>query len=196
MKYINQLIFISTVILSLTSCTALKDRLAIYNAPNQGYLVLSQSATKDTIYGLYTLKVRYKDDEEFTINYLQNNMFKPDNRDFNDNNSNGKVSIFNLPPGKYKIFSYVVAQQGNGLSWFPKDEISIPFEIKTNEITYLGEYLAIKQTGKNLFGHTIPWGAIIKVENQFERDMSIAKKRNKKFEQLKINKQVPKIKSL
>jgi hypothetical protein len=173
------------------SCSSVERIPLNYVGEDKGYLVLSLSATSKTNYSSYGLKFRSSNGKIGGIHYFQN-MIGATKRDFDDQLSNGFVSVSSLPPGDYELFSFYV-WENRGLSevtWSPQREFSIPFTIKPNEAVYLGEYQAVGMTGKNLFGMTVPAGAYLVVQDKSKRDLKIASEKNSALPP-KINVKVP-----
>ena len=101
--------------------------------------------------------------------------------DDSDESEQGDVLIESLKPGRYEIFN-ADSFYSNGLSEHTsklKNDISMPFEIKPGRATYLGEFKALAVYGHNLFGMSVPAGARYIVTDQNERDLIIAKRKNK-----------------
>lgn len=168
---------VTALCLLLSSClasTPVKD----YEGADKGYLLLSISATPETQYGAYWIDFSMVGESRHKrAIYYQNNIFYGDERDFDDSEANGVVKAFPMRPGNYEIISYTVKEEGNGPAWSPREKLSIPFSVAPGQVTYLGAYLAHKQTAKNMLGITIPYGAWLKIEDRLERDLEIAARR-------------------
>jgi hypothetical protein len=109
--------------------------------------------------------------------WLQNNMFSSDKPDFTTASESGEVNAIKLSPGDYELYSFSVYQNGYPVetTYGPREPFSIPFTVRPQQTTYLGEYLAIATFGENFFGMTVRGGPIFVVSNQQARDIAIAK---------------------
>jgi len=179
------IVFSMLIVMFLASCT----KIIKYEGDNKGFLVYSQAATAETDYGAYWLHVRSKNGEEALLGYLQNNIFSSEKRDFYDSESNGIVRIQSMPPGEYNIFKFAVSKQGEGFPAPRSKEVSIPFTIKSNEITYIGEFLATDIVREVILGLTSSVGVTITVNDRQNRDVSIINKRQN-IKEVRINRQI------
>lgn len=187
----SKVIIIILLSLFVASCASIIK----YEGRDRGYLAYSQAATADTNYGAYWIHVRSLGGEEALLGYLQNNIIAAEKRDFDDENSNGIVRIESMAPGEYEIFMFAVSRQGEGLPASMRKKVSIPFSVKSNEVTYIGEYLAEDVVGQNMFGLTSSLGVTLKVNGRLSRDIEMLSK-NIDIKGLRVTNQMPKVKAV
>ncbi len=110
------------------------------------------------------------------INELADNKF-----DFQTSEYRGTVMIVRLPPGKYKIYNFVI--RGGGGTSSARENFSIPFEVVNGKATYIGFYesLSLRRAGA-FYWH---------LSDERERDMAIAWQRKPELAQLPADYNVP-----
>jgi len=190
MGHLNKL-FIVLLMMLITSCATITK----YEGSDRGYLVYSQAATANTNYGGYYLDVRSSNGQSAYLGYLQNNIFSPEKRDFDDEVSNGIVRMESMSPGDYEIIALAVSKQGEGFPPPKRKEVAIPFSIQSNEITYIGEFLATDMVADVIFGLTASLGVTVDVNDRLSRDVEIIGK-NRDIKGIDITKQIPAIKGM
>ena len=168
---------LALVLICLTNA-ACATQIPRYEGPDAGYAVASIAAKSGTEYSSYRLMFRARggqQTQEFV--WLQNNMFSSDKPDFATASESGEVNAIKLAPGEYELYSFSVYQNGYPVetTYGPREPFSIPFTVRPQQATYLGEYLAIATYGENFFGMTVKGGPIFVVSNQQARDIAITK---------------------
>lgn len=151
-----------------------------YAGTDAGYLILALTAQKGTAYTDYTIFFRKKDHSiSGSVWWGQGNTFDQRKLDINDSLETGIIDVRRLPPGDYEIFNFLVHMNGGMYqeSWGSKQEFSIPFTIMPGRATYVGEFDAVKLTGSNLLGMTVPAGAYFVLSDKNARDVSIARQK-------------------
>jgi hypothetical protein len=166
----------------LTACGSIPDVRNEYQGPDAGRVAIGIGATVPTRYSSYSLvfrKVGEKDAPANRFVYFQDNSFSAQKRDYDNAAENGVVQSFRLPPGDYEIFNFdIFLNQGTVQKNFgSRQAFSIPFTVRPNETTYLGNYQANLITGKNIFGLTLPAGAVFVVSDRAQADVALAQKR-------------------
>lgn len=86
----------------------------------------------------------------------------------------GYVKITKVPPGQYHITNFHLNYAPSKWTFRAKSDFSVPFEVKANEVAYLGEFLATATMLKNSFLIANIDKPYFLVSNQQERDMPIA----------------------
>lgn len=87
---------------------------------------------------------------------------------------NGYVEITKVPPGQYHITNFHLNYAPSKWTFRAKSDFSVPFEVKANEVAYLGEFLATATMLKNSLLFANIDKPYFLVSNQQERDMPIA----------------------
>ncbi|KDM93496.1 hypothetical protein EA58_01125 [Photobacterium galatheae] len=149
-----------------------------YQSQDQGYLILSISASDGTEYGAYSIDFQSEKGDFGRVNYFQNNIFYKSEREFDDKDSNGVIKVETMKPGRYEIVNWSVSKANEDVSWSARENFSIPFEIKSNKVTYIGEYQAHKTEATNLLGMTVQSFAVFTINDESERDINFAKNNN------------------
>ena len=85
-----------------------------------------------------------------------------------------------LPAGKYEIFDFALFFTNRIYSetFSSSSPFSIPFEVRTGETAYLGNYFALPRYGARRLGVPQRAGALFTVENRQETDTAIARKKS------------------
>ena len=130
-----------------------------------------------------TLKVKYQPRAVLGIG--------PSTYDFNDAVGWGLVQVINLPPGEYEIHNFLLREELRFVQANKDFEFAIPFSIRKDQSTYIGEYLAHKHIDKNKRRLPITDGAYIVVANRFDRDMKFAKARSARVQTHEVAMNVP-----
>lgn len=161
-------------------CASVPDVANEYSGADAGRVAIGIGTAKGTYYNVYSLffrKVGEKKSDRFA--YFHENMFTAQKRDYENALESGVVQSFRLSPGDYEIFNFSIFLNGGTVqnTYGSKQEFSIPFTVKSNETTYLGNYQANKVMGKNFFGLPLPAGAVFIVSNREKDDLELVKKR-------------------
>lgn len=89
----------------------------------------------------------------------------------------GKVLLFSLTPGDYEIFA-VGSDQGMGyveIGASPDKRFSIPFTVRANTATYLGNYLAGDAIPESFPGVPMRFAAIYTISDRMQQDVAMAR---------------------
>jgi len=98
------------------------------------------------------------------------------NSDFRD--IKGKLFVIRLPSGVYHFDSWSIRTRGLGGDRFisSKDLKPITFEVKKNQVIYLGELNIDMIAQKNFFGISLVFGGELNIKDSFGRDMKVLQK--------------------
>lgn len=112
----------------------------------------------------------------FTDNWAQKE--KPD---INSDGVEGKTFTLPLPEGEYYFCDFWFFANGGTYStgFSAENKFSIPFQVKAGAVSYIGEFLGISATGRNIFGISVRAGGYWVVSNKRERDMPLISLKNK-----------------
>jgi hypothetical protein len=150
-----------------------------YAGADAGYLVMALAARSDTEYSAYTIMFRSIDRaSEGGVWWGQENALDR-RREIDDAGETGIVDVRRLPPGKYEIFNFDILYY-NGLvprRWRSEQDFSIPFTIAPGRTTYVGEFMAVKLTRRNIIGATLSNGAYFVLSDKSDRDVAIARQK-------------------
>ena len=97
-----------------------------------------------------------------------------DNTSLWPNSEGGKVMVESLAPGKYELLEIKETYNNSVFEGFQTIPASIPFEIKSGSVLYLGEFKAIGTTMRNFLGASRPTGVRYLISDQSARDLPIA----------------------
>lgn len=164
----------------ISACGSIPDVRNEYKGQDAGRIAIGIGAAANTNYSSYSLvfrRVGEKEPNRFV--YFQHNEFSAQKRDYENQIENGVVQSFQLAPGDYEIYNFDVFMNGGTVQnhYSSRSEFSIPFTVRSNETTYLGNYQANLIQGKNFFRMTIPAGAIFVVSNREKVDIELVQKR-------------------
>jgi hypothetical protein len=151
-----------------------------YAGADAGYLITAVAARSDTSYDYYMLRYRTKDRSDSAgIWWGQENIYDRRKLDIDDGKETGIVDVRRLPPGAYEIFNFEIMLNGGMMhtKWFSKQNFSVPFTIEPGKATYIGEFMAVRLTGKSWVGLSEPNGAYFVLSDKAERDVVIAKQK-------------------
>jgi len=178
-------IFFAVSLALLLGACASPGRIPLdYRGADAGSVVISIGQTRKTSYPLYSLVFRKQhrsadpqQGEEGSFMYAPFGIFEKSEADYQSDQEKGSIFVKSLPPGEYEIYKLDISwttgmAQG---SFSSTKDFSIPFEVKPNATTYLGNYQANRTDGKNLFGMTVPGGAVFVVANRKESDIALVK---------------------
>ncbi|RZF82954.1 hypothetical protein EXT46_05745 [Pseudoalteromonas sp. CO325X] len=123
-------------------------------AQKDGYGVIIGSlsrANAAAIYDIWSISLRSKDSNmEQDVNILGKASttapFVAYDFDYKEKKYSGNLFAYIVPAGEYEFYNYRLFQNRGALSrnWHPEDEFSIPIEVKSGAINYIGEYSATK----------------------------------------------------
>lgn len=169
-------------VIMISACGSMPEVRNEYQGADAGRIAIGIGAIANTHYSSYSLQFRKVGDKEGESNrfvYFQHNEFSAQKRDYNSKEENGVVQSFLLPPGDYEIYNFDVFLNSGTVqkNFGSRNDFSIPFRVRPNETTYLGNYQANLTVGKNLFGMSIPAGAVFVVTDREMADLALVKKR-------------------
>lgn len=90
---------------------------------------------------------------------------------YEDDSKQVSVAMVPLVPGRYEIYDVELSLNRILTA---KEQFSIPFEIRENEITYIGEYIVLTVLGENFLGIPGMMGGSFVRSDEFERDRKLA----------------------
>ncbi len=88
----------------------------------------------------------------------------------------GRVTAYELPPGEYAFNDWLI-NNGTGMTLTPRNPRIAKFTVDRGKAKYIGSLNMILDTGENFIGVTIVSGGFPIVEDQFDRDVPIAKQK-------------------
>jgi hypothetical protein len=155
-----------------------------YSGADGGYLVTTLAAEKGSKWDQYSLSLR-KIDRSIAgeLWWGPANMLDRRQPDVDDGREIALVDVRRLPPGDYEIFNFDIDQNPGG-RWQAKPDFSARFTISPGRTTYVGEFLAIRQMGKNLLGMAAPAGVHFVLSDRAERDIPIARRKDPNLPEL------------
>ncbi len=109
--------------------------------------------------------------------------------DFKNIVGRGKLFVIELGPGKY-AFDGWHATQGSYTSVTPTDPKKFTFEVKSGEVTYIGELEFNLIFGKNIFGIGVLAGAEQTIADSYDRDIKVASEKYPNIDTNKIIKRI------
>jgi len=142
--------------------------------------------------GSYQLKVRKAGGEPIGTFGAAHNTFDLHANDLDTLRRFGFVTVKELPPGNYEIYSYVVKWREGKFkdkAVASAEPFTVPFTIAAGKTTYLGNFGAVGFKQENQWGYSVPAGAYFVVSDKADRDLEIA--RRKMPEIGPVTKQVP-----
>ncbi len=178
-------------VLLLSGCVSISTIPTDYRGADAGKLVIAIGASKETYYSSYSLLFKKRIDQvsQFATGrliYFQGNLFYSQDPDYINDKENGVILISSLPSGDYDIFNFDLFDFNN-IHYSSRTPISIPFTIKPNQVTYIGNYQANSIPTKNSFGMTsFAWGYFV-TENRANQDLEIARKKDPSISKFDIN---------
>ncbi len=169
--------------LLLSGCATVDRIPTDYAGADAGKLILGMGAATGTSYSSYSLLFRKRASSSngekaaggrFT--YYQTNIFYKQADDYHSSSESGVVLVHSLPPGEYEIYNFDIFYNGGTVQkhFESRVDFSIPFSIRPERATYLGNYQANKLTGKNIFGLPLSAGAVFAVSDRLEAELPIA----------------------
>ncbi|MBI4987909.1 MAG: hypothetical protein HZC23_03715 [Rhodocyclales bacterium] len=187
--------------LMLSACSSIPDVRNEYQGSDAGRVAIGIGASSNTYYSSYAFMFRKVGENNVDSNrfvYFQDNVFSAQKRDYDNPEENGVVQSFRLAPGYYEIFNFDVFLNGGTIqkNFGSKKDFSIPFNVRPNETTYLGNYQANMVTGKNFFGFTILAGAVFVVTDREKADLDHVKKRLPNVSFGPVSNATPKVKAI
>ena len=160
---------------------------------NSGTVVVSMGSRKPFDVASHRLQIRDVKTGAFTeIIYMERNMFVSAQPVINTKDMNVQVLSRTFPEGEYEIYDVVSIFGGYpaGFSIRGKSEFSAPFSVRRGQITYLGQYLGHRITGKNAFGMDVTAGTYFVVTDEQTRDIADASTRMLPLQREIVTKQI------
>lgn len=187
----------------LSSCATIEDK--GYKGSDAGYALISVELDHKVEWlSLKTyeyLRLYYKnkesqDEASFSplVNFYKNISKEDGDAGFYEgNNLRGQVTLMPLKPGEYVISRYQADIDGGARPLHDKG-IHIPFIIKPNQITYLGNYYAVEIRERRLFIN-IMVDAYFVVSDKRDRDFKLAKllRPDLNFENMNLSINIPEV---
>jgi len=146
---------------------------------HQGVLLLSYARSdpkeRFTTESIYFRQIGMRKIYEIGINTLP---LVPLKFDFSEDGSHGSLAVFRLPAGKYEIFDYAMTQDvfGGSIIHTPSARFSIPFEISTNSVSYLGELRIERIKSARFLGLSNADKVRFDLRNEESRDVELFRK--------------------
>lgn len=100
----------------------------------------------------------------------------------------GYVKAAQFAPGTYHIVNFKLVYAATNSVYSSKADFSVPFEVKANEITYLGEFLATGTLAKLVIFVPSPERPYFILSDQQARDMPIAVAETPQLKDLPVKK--------
>ena len=103
-------------------------------------------------------------------------------------NIKGKLFVIKLESGRYEFNSWVIRTRGLGGDRYIllQDVKTTPFEVKQNQVIYLGELNIDMIVQKNFFGTNLIFGGELNIKDSFDRDMKVLQKNYPKIELTRV----------
>jgi hypothetical protein len=164
LRAISYLLLLSVALLS--GCETANNRIDRHDGPDAGILVVSVGLAKGTRYADALMEATMVGSKKWTnLPYIPNGAWAS-TRDFADAAKDGTIIVRSLPEGEYILHGLRVEINGNPSFKVLSSggPISIPFEIRRQHVTYVGEFVA-------------ETGPVFRVADQSIRDLAVAKKR-------------------
>jgi hypothetical protein len=158
---------------------------------SDGYLVISLGSRRLIMNDMLYLKFRnISSRDSFDFLYRAKTCTENQPHDFTYGLTNASVYVMPLPPGRYEFFSFASKKQVIATNRFgpdgasfatatlgPREEFSVPFTIKTNSATYVGQFMHDVFYPKGAQPLRNPGFSYFVLSNQQSRDLAIAGKR-------------------
>ena len=187
-------VLIVFLILIISGC-ATGNRIPLdYSGVDTGYAIISIGHTKETQYSSYKFLFRTVDKKaENMVGYWAPFFLKKHKGDFENDRSIGTVELLRLPPGEYEIYNFDIFMNLGLIqtNYKAKTDFSIPFIVKPNEATYIGEYIA-DNLGHNFIDASIG-GAYFIISDKKARDVEIVNNNNPNIEFIHVSNAVPSV---
>jgi hypothetical protein len=128
------------------------------------------------------------------FDYVQHNIFRAIPRDFDGHTANGVVLVRDARAGNYEIVKFLCTRNlplplGLESLFSAREDVAIPFTVRSNEVTYLGEFLVGEVPGTAITTSFTSFAYLI-VSDRAERDLEIARSRAFRIRTLPVSKQV------
>jgi len=178
---------------SLTGCGSTLPKLDTdYKGGDSAFIIASISNEK-TAYSHTALLIRSKTPSSSSVaaavGGISYRLSLSKNPDFHIGYEHGDVNILRLRPGNYEIFDFEAVQSGVASLQVGPDRMT-PFTVslRPNEVVYLGSYRT--SVLRNRFGIPDPFLPSIRISDQSQRDISLARTKEPNLPQT-IRKHIP-----
>lgn len=156
----------------LTACTHEGAR-GDYTGSDAGHLVVTLTRTPGMNLILYSLDFHNKESgATASVWWGPDNTFEGRKPEIDDGKIQGLVEIHTLPPGAYVLDNFTV--DDGAIQWSAKKSFAVPFTIKPNQTTYLGDFTLVVVLRKNFFGLNRMSHFYFVPSDHKDRDISIA----------------------
>ncbi len=205
-----QVVVAATLLAMLSACASFGDPRLVEPTAGEpsGWLLLSMSVRyqKDDFpvpFNLHRLEFRDMVSGAVGGSFLYTGDFSERSlakMDLVEDGLHVRVFATRLSPGEYEISSgYMGTDVGVAHHWIEsKADLSIPFQVREGEITYVGNFDARVFEGRNRLGMRIRAGGAFVVGDHFDRDLDLAKARRSDpgFAEAPVFPQVPRLTGL
>jgi hypothetical protein len=121
--------------------------------------------------------------EDVTVSFQANlDDFPPDIR---DGRCQATIFALKLPEGWYEIFNFRLTRPGvygSTTTYSSRADFSFLFQVEAGKVAYLGEYLSVPVTARNIFGAVQIPGPSYEVGDQRARDLAFARTKWPEFD--------------
>jgi len=172
------------IALLLSACAGVQRIPSDYSGPGAGKAVIGMGAITGTSYSSYSLLFRRVDQRSLPadqqqvgrIIFFQKNIFYAKKPDYGNQSEEGVVLVQSLPAAEYEIFNFDIFFNAGTVqkNFSSREPFSIPFTVEVGKTTYLGNYQANGIIGKNIFGISLPAGAVFAITNRAHDDLRMA----------------------
>jgi hypothetical protein len=171
---------IASALILLCGCKATKMySLEQYNNSNQGVIIGSIDwPSEGPVYSPLKFKFRSTSTgKKYTIEAVPSfNIYSGKTKvQFSDGGYQGTTFAIALPTGEYEFFNYEM-EDIDRTRWSSEEDYSIPFNVKANQTSYLGEIKLHVKTTTDFLGGYIFHGGFWTVNDESVRDINIFKK--------------------
>lgn len=184
---------LATTLLFLAGCATPYTALMDYKGADAGTVVVGAGISQNAGFSQVGVTVRRRGTPNVaSVDYSGGGSFLSAPRDFENQQEHGTITLLKLPPGEYELFRYGGNYRyGRYIYYFsPRKEFSIPFTVKTNEITYLGRYIV---HGIPAIANELPYAARLMVDDKRDADITVAKKKRPALENASVTSFAPKV---
>jgi len=191
----KSILVLVVVLLSGCKTANVRDDYTFSEETEAGIIIGSVTQTKDTgtatntqffvnYHSKKNKKTLYSKEESALLGYLgAKSEFGPE-EDF------GRIFVIEIPPGKHEVDHWNITHGDGGyygFTLYPKSPSPVlNFDVTSGDIIYLGNFHMNVESGKNLFGMTIPTGGVPEINDEYDRDIKLFKKKFAQFSNKEI----------
>lgn len=168
----------SLAVILLSACAAIIP--TDYVGKDAGYAVMGIGSVLDSPYDFHEFTFRRVGEQATGRLFYNPKTAVPVNgrRDYQTSEEAGAVEVASLPAGRYELVNFRASLTLLGTVQFSAQrEFSIPFEVRPNEVVYLGNYQANPIRNRTSSGRVVAGGTYFVVEDRSRRDLQLAKAR-------------------